>query len=315
MLHKIFFGAFAFLMVQLSLGQGCSDAGFCTMGALRPDQPYQQRGNLKLRSLQFTQYMGITRFQDLIHVSNLEFNISLPKEIELQAKLPYQFINGPLGSNNSLSDISLGLTRPITRQEKFAILASVGTKLPTNKADVSRDGAHLPMYYQTSLGTIDFIAGISFKTKKWLFATGYQQQVVDLNENDFSWAPWKQHGLFDIAQRYKPSKDLKRGKDVMFRIERNFNYSKFNFYVGLLDVWRLTPDEFTSPKTGETEKVEDTVETSKGHAVTLLTGFGYNLSTRSSIKLLFGQRLIKRDFNPDGLSREQVFTVGYLYKF
>lgn len=315
MLRKTLFIILVTCITSNFFAQGCSDAGFCTMGALRPDQPYEPGANLKLRSLQFTQYLGITRFDDFIHVSSLEFNLSLPKKIDFQIKLPYQYINGPLGTNHSLSDISLGFTKPIVKKEDYALLASLGTKIPTNNSDASIGEAQLPMYYQTSLGTIDFIAGISFKTKKWLVATGYQQQVIDFNDNNFSWAPWAERGLLEIAQRYVPSKNLKRGRDVMFRVERNFNYSKFNFYVGLLDVWRLNPDKTTSPQTGEVIKIENEEGTSRGHAITLLSGFGYNLNTKSSVKLMFGQRLWKRKFNPDGLSREQVFTLGYLYKF
>ena len=87
--------------------------------------------------------------------------------------------------------------------------------------------------------------------------------------------------------------------------------------MGLLDVWRLNKDIVTKPPGTSEERivVEDAEGTSNGHAITLLSGFGYNLTTKSSLKIMFGQRLIKRHFNADGLSREQVFTFGYQYRF
>jgi hypothetical protein len=81
--------------------------------------------------------------------------------------------------------------------------------------------------------------------------------------------------------------------------------------VGLLPIFRLTPDVITSPATGERVEVED----SKGVAVSALIGGTYNFSVRSSLKLLLGKQVQKRYTNPDGLSREWVNTITYQYRF
>jgi len=304
------------LSTFFSYGQGCSDAGFCTMGAMSPGQPFTKKRNLKLRALDINQYVGLSRFNDYINVTNFELNLSAFKDVNLQVKAPYFFVNGPLGSNNGLGDLSLSATKPIIKRKKYNVGFTIGAKVPTNKADTKRGNAHLPMYYQTSLGTFDFVTGVSLTTKGWLFATGYQQVVYNINENQFFWSPWKEFGLFEEAKQYNASIDLERGKDVMFRIEKNFNYSKFNFYIGVLDVWRLNRDKISLPANEEVIFVgAKSGASSKGHAITLLAGFGYNLTVKSSLKLMFGQRLLRRKVNPDGLSREQVFSLGYQYKF
>jgi hypothetical protein len=295
--------------------QGCSDAGFCTMGAMKPNQSFVKKGDIKFRTFDFSQYMGRSRFNDFIHVTNAEINASILEKYNLQFKVPYYVINGPLGSNQGIGDLSLSATRPLIEKDNYILSFTLGAKIPTNKSDKMRGTAPLPMYYQTSLGTYDLVAGVSLNMKGWLFATGYQQVVYNINKNTFAWGPWKQYGLFETAQMYHSSMELKRGKDVMFRVEKNFNYSKFNFYVGILDVWRLNDDQVTSPTTKERIYVNDSLGTSKGHAVTFLSGFGYNFSVKSQIKIMAGQRLIKRHFNPDGLSRENVFTLGYQYRF
>jgi len=85
--------------------QGCSDAGFCTMGAMKPDQPYNKRLKIKLRSIEFSQYYGHTHFNNKIRVSTLEANIGLGSDYIFQAKVPYQ--NRPRSPRyvQSLSDV------------------------------------------------------------------------------------------------------------------------------------------------------------------------------------------------------------------
>lgn len=286
------------------------------MGAMRPDQAIAGKTKIKLRSFEISQYFGVSRFGDIINSTTAEFNIILSKKLNGQVKLPFLYMDGPLGSNQGTGDISISLTRNILHAENFDINASVGGKLPTTVANAERiDGVSLPMYYQSSLGTYDIVAGISIQNRNWLFATGYQQVVHSINENRFFWGPWKQFNLFEDAQVYHSSIDLSRGKDIMFRAERNFRFSNFNVYIGLLDVWRLNRDLVDSPKTGERVVAENDEGTSRGHALTLLWGGGYNFSTKSGIKLLIGNRIIKRHFNPDGLSREFVISTGYVFKF
>lgn len=295
--------------------QGCSDAGFCTMGAMKPDQSFVKKGNIKLRAIDLSQYLGRSRFNDYINVTNLEANFSAFKDINLQVKIPYFYVSGPLGTNNGVGDLSLSATKPVLSKKNYTISYTIGAKIPTNDANKTRGTASLPMYYQTSLGTFDFVTGFSLITKGWLFAAGYQQVIHNINKNNFFWGPWEQHDLFEESMVYHSSIDLERGKDIMFRIEKNFTYSKFNFYIGLLDVWRLNKDKVTNPLTGKQLIAETSAGTSSGQAITLLGGFGYNFSVKSSLKVLIGQRLLKRYFNPDGLSREQVTSLGYQYKF
>lgn len=304
------------LVFSTNFSQGCSDAGFCTMGAMRPDQHFGNKTKIRLKSFEISQYMGISRFQDVINSTTAEFNILFNKNWNGQIKLPFYYMQGPLGSNKGLSDISISATRNVLRRQWGEINFSIGAKIPTNNGNAERgEGRSLPMYYQTSLGTYDFISGISISTPKWLFATGYQQVIKNINENQFFWGPWKELGLFEESQVYHSSIGLERGKDIMLRAERNFRFSKFNFYLGLLDVWRLNKDHVNHPTLGTPITVENEEGTSNGHAVTFLWGGGYNFSTKSAIKILVGHRLIKRHFNPDGLSRELVISSGYQFKF
>lgn len=310
-LHKAILLLSFFLYSTLSRGQGCSDAGFCTMGAMRPNQHYSTQSNIKLRSIEFSQYIGYTKFHDLILNYTLDANVSVGNRNTFQVKVPYQFVYGSLANTHGTGDISLSFTRNVIAKSKYQVNVSIGTKIPTMVPNLkSDDGRPLPSYYQTSLGTYDAIAGISIITRQWLIATGYQQALNSAG-NEFVWAKWETSDKKQDALAYPVSKDVLRGKDIMLRVERNFRSSKFNAYVGLLGIYRITKDKVFAPTNKEVREKDGTT----GLALTALAGVGYNITVKTSIKGMFGCKLLQRQTNPDGLSREWVQTLGVEYKF
>ncbi len=289
--------------------QGCSDAGFCTMGALKPDQGYSKRLSVQIRSIELSQYIGVTRFKDVVFNYTADINVGIGDKTTVQVKIPYVHVEGVLKNTSGIGDLSIGLAQNLISNENYQINLTVGTKLPVGNSNLDLDGKSLPMYYQTGLGTYDVIAGISFISKGWMLATGYQQSLNRI-DNDFWWTDWEGHPMEATAREYKQSRSLNRGKDIMFRVERNFRFSNFNFNVGLLPIYRLTKDTNIS-RGGVVNKIDK----SDGLALTLLVGGGYQFSVKSGIKIMNGFRLVKRHFNPDGLSREFVSNIGYVYKF
>lgn len=290
--------------------QGCSDAGFCTMGAMKPDQPFNKKIELKLRSMEVSFYRGTTTMTPIVYVATADMNFSLNNKTSFQVKLPYQAVSGRLANTSGLGDISLCLTRSIYSTPKSDINLSVGTKIPSNNSNKTENGRPLPMYYQTSLGTYDFITGVSLVTRQWLFATGIQVPL-NKNENKFLWGAWNgSEEDPEYIKGYAKSKELKRGTDVMLRVERNFRLSRFNFSLGLLPIYRITSDEITNPA-GEREEPNGAT----GLALSAIVTAGYSFNVHSGIKLLGGNGLIRRDNNPDGLSREIVTTFSYYHRF
>ncbi len=296
--------------VTNSFAQGCSDAGFCTMGAMKPDQPFNKKIELKLRSMEVSFYRGTTPLTPIVYVATADMNFSVNSRTSFQVKLPFQAVSGQLGNTSGLGDISLCLTRNIFTSEKFDVNLSVGTKIPTNQSDKDESGFPLPMYYQTSLGTYDFITGISVINRNWLFATGIQHPF-NRNKNQFLWTAWE-GGPEDIeyVRKYANAKELKRGTDVMLRVERNFRFSRLNFTLGLLPIFRVTKDEITDVD-GNRINPEGTT----GMALSGILTTGYSFNVRSGIKLLVGHKIKQRDVNTDGLTRELVSTLSYYYRF
>jgi hypothetical protein len=297
--------------------QGCSDAGFCTMGAMKPDQPFNKKIEFKLRSMELSFYRATTTLTPIIYVATADMNFSINRKTSFQVKLPYQAVQGGLAKTSGMGDISLCFTRSLYSKEKFDVNLSVGGKIPTNNSDrKTSEGNPLPMYYQTSLGTYDFISGISLISRNWLFATGIQIPL-NKNNNQFVWSQWdKNHtGPPDTVElayvnKYPRARELKRGTDVMIRVERNFRFSRFNFSLGVLPIYRITHDQITLLN-GSVLKPKGAI----GLAMSGIVTAGYSFNVRSGIKLLVGRKFIQRDNNPDGLTRHFVSTLSYVYRF
>jgi hypothetical protein len=308
--------ALTLLVLTASLGclrgQGCSDAGFCTMGAMKPDQPFNKKVPIRLRSMEISFYRGKTTLTPVVYVATADASFSLfDQKTTFQVKLPFQAVTGNFGNTSGLSDISLCLSRNLYSSEKFDVNASVGTKLPSNRSNLEEDGKPLPMYYQTSLGTYDAIAGISLITRKWLFATGIQYAFNE-NRNEFTWSSWPEYPDQNYVRKYDKAYHLKRGTDVMLRVERNFRYSRWNFTAGVLPIFRITRDEIEDPPgSGARVKPEGTT----GMALSAIITAGYSFDVKSGMRLLFGKKITQRDVNPDGLTRTTVATVSYYYRF
>lgn len=97
----------------------------------------------------------------------------------------------------------------------------------------------------------------------------------------------------------------------MFRVERNFRFSQFNFSLGGLPIYRISKDEIEDPNTHLRKKLDGTT----GLAFSLIGTFGYSFNVRSGVRLLMGYKLTDREVNPDGLTRDMVSTVSYFYRF
>ncbi len=258
-------------------------------------------------------YRGTTTLTPIVYVATADMNFSLGPKYTFQLKVPFQFVEGQLAKTSSLGDISLCVTRNIYTSDRFDLNLSLGGKVPTNSSDLTTRGLPLPMYYQTSLGTYDIIAGLSLINRKWLFATGIQIPL-NQNNNQFIWSAWDGDAEKSYVDRYTQSKNLTRGIDIMLRIERNFRLSRFNFSVGLLPIYRITSDEISNSKGERTSKDVGGNE-GNGLALSAIATGGFNFNVQSGIKILIGHKLVQREFSPDGLTRELVSSVTYMYRF
>ena len=319
LVRKIYIFSILLFCTAQAYSQGCSDAGFCTMGAMKPDQPFNKKIPIKLRSMELSFYRGSTTTSVIVYVATADLNFNIiDSKTSFQVKLPYQQTHGNFGGAKGLGDISLCLTRNVFSSEKFDINVSLGGKIASNNSNIKNDnnGLSYPMYYQTSLGTYDAIAGVSLINRNWLFATGIQHPF-NKNGNQFTWAAWDpvyKDGT-DVAyvHKYAQCYELKRGTDIMLRVERNFRFSRFNASLGVLSIYRINRDEITKDPTTAPERIKPDGTT--GMALSAIATIGYSFNVRTGIRVLYGKKFIDRETNPDGLTRKVVTTVSYYFRF
>lgn len=304
---------FVFLLVPKHslLSQGCSDSGFCTMGALRPDQPFSKKIAIRLNSVELTQHFGLTKYNDHIHSTFVDANFGIGSKTNFHVRLPaYTIIEGKMPTTSGWGDFFFNLSRRVITTDHYQLHLSLGAKIYTSQPDKkSSDGLPMPLYQQTTYGSNDLNGGVTFINRQWMFSMGYQRALNRIT-NEFTTEQWVGHSLYDVVKLYDRSAGLERGDDLMVRAERNFRLSQFNFYVGILNLWRVTED-----KTLNDDGQLSSVDGSQGLASNLLIGGGYQFNSRSGVRLLTSTRLKERKANPDGLSRDFIAQLSYIVRF
>ena len=96
----------------------------------------------------------------------------------------------------------------------------------------------------------------------------------------------------------------------MLRAERNFRLSRWNFSVGLLPIYRINRDAFTNSR-----GLRVISKDASGLALSGIVTTGYSFNVKSQVRLLLGHVLVQRKLNPDGLTREFVSSITYVYRF
>lgn len=299
-----------FLVVLQMPAQGCSDAGVCTAGAAQPeadasDSVKKEEG--KTMQFRLGGSYGIGEQSTNIIQITPEINLQLSGEFFLQARLPFTAVKGNLGSASGIGDLTTALLYEYHKSQKRVWTFSAGIKVATGKAMRSFDGKPLPMPYQTSLGTNDVIGGLALRYGKWHLATGYQQVIAGQNRNGFLHSAW---AADSAAQLYFESKDLRRGNDALFRIERIFEIKNLRFTPGILAIYRLSPDQVRNES-----GYYYTVKGSAGLTLNLTATVRYRYSDKLGIGLIAGTPVIVRESRPDGLTRAAVFNLEISYSF
>lgn len=304
---KIPFFGFSILLLGLSvrlLAQGCSDAGVCSIGSMKPSlstDPIQSGIGLSTS-------FGLGEADGAlipIWTAQVEGILKITPSSYINLKLPFQIAHGNLGTTYGPGDIALSISQVLSQDQHKRTTITVGGIFPTNDADKQIDGKGLPMIYQTSLGSYDLIIGASHLRGRWQFAVGYQHPF-NRNKNGFLHSEWPDN---EDALAYFESNRLKRGDDLIFRAGKLFYFSNSTLYLGLLPIIRLQKDEII--KEGEVLPLDG----SRGLTLNLNLSWHKPLSERLDFKLVYGNPIIWRQTRADGLTRPVVITASLNRRF
>lgn len=282
-------------------GQGCSDAGLCTIEHFKPFPGMENAEDPNKISFGLT--MGVADYDIAIYGGGLGYSRTFSDKWSVDSKITFLSQGGNDIAVSGPGDVFLNLNYKASQR----VTISMGAKIPLTKADKMDNGLPLPMDYQSSLGTLDFLGGISYTMDNWLFAFGFQMPL-DQNENAFFsdlYAPDSPLSSIQTTNKFQ------RSADVLLRVSRPISVNdKMTITPGLLPIWHLGEDEFT-----DIDGVVKSIAGSDGLTLNGTVFLDYRLSPGNALEFSIGFPFIVREARPDGLTRSFVFGLGYAKRF
>lgn len=292
------------LMQLMAHAQGCSDAGFCTIGALKQhgsaEDAYEQKLTLLLP-------VGIGDENVFVFTPGIQYDRRVSSALAVQAKLTGNYAQGNLGSATGPGDVFLSGTYAWPTRSRWKTALTVGTKLPLNRGNLTSENQPLPMQYQSSLGTLDVIGGLSVSSTRWQASVGWQQPLTGANANTFLAATDRR----TEARPYPPSNQFVRQADGLARLAYTLPVgSRLSVNAGLLGIYHVAEDTYTDP-TGRSVPIAG----SKGLTLNATLAGWWMLSRTVRAGFTAGVPLVVRAVRPDGLTRSVVFAPEISYSF
>ncbi|HLG40811.1 MAG TPA: hypothetical protein VI461_14125 [Chitinophagaceae bacterium] len=281
---------------RITYSQGCNDAGFCTMGDMKPAQQIDSsKANIGISTI-FR--LGEKETMQLTFQPQADYYLWKSGKISVQA--PVHFIYGNLGFVAGLGDIAPSFTQRLYSKRETKLSITLGGKIPVNNANLRKDDKPLPMAYQLGQGTWDGIVGVNLFYKLWHYSLGFQH---NLNANGNQYIDSIYNNSSDI--HYFDSQKIDRGDDILLRIERIFEKAgKSKYFLSILPIYRLQEATIENPK-GE----RISVSSSSGLTLNINAGYLHSLGKNGKMKLLLGFPTITRHVRPDGLTG--TFVVSF----
>ncbi len=296
-MKKTLFSLILVFATALSFGQGCSDAGICSVGHAFDTTQKQNKNNIEVATIYGVGESDVTYFSPYV-----SYTRKLNEKVALSTKVTFSSASGSFGTRATFGDAYLVGNYLFKENNNKQWSALVGWKFPFTSSNLKINDYSLPLDYQASLGTFDLFLGTNLKYKKWDFNTAIQIPVFNLNKNSY----FKEYsGTNDF-----PSTNLfERKSDVLFRTTYTIKTTnqKFTFKPNVLFIYHLGEDTYENIF-GQRENIAGSSGlTINGNLIT-----SYNLTKESSIELSLAAPFVVRDIRPDGLTRS--FVLGLQYK-
>ncbi len=296
------------ILVKKSSAQGCSDAGVCTLHSIKnaAEAHESKKGNKNDLNIGFG--YGIGERSTNNYTAYLEYTRSLSSRTSLTGKLSYNAISGELANTSGLGDLFLSLNHAFDVKRKWQKSFVVGIKLPFDGADIAENSIHLPMPYQTSLGTVDLVLGLNYSRKSFGATLALQQPLKARNENKFLPGDYPS---VPLTLKYWPTNKFERKGDLVGRVSYSFKTgNRFSIRPGFLAIYHLANDTYE-----DDNKMRRPVYNSTGLTLNANVFVDYKLKKGNGFELSLGTPFIVRDQRPDGLTRKFVATIAYQLSF
>jgi hypothetical protein len=284
---------------SLIFAQGCSDAGICSIGG--SNEPFTTE---KKNHLEFSSVFGAGE-SDVTYLSPfIAYTRNFNEKWSGSVKITSSFASGSFGERGSIGDAFLTTSyRPMTEKTvKWTFTA--GAKIPFNRGNLKINNQPLPMDYQSSLGTFDFVGSVNLSYKKWDFNTALQLPVVNINDNSY-------FQEYSGTDDFSTTNLFERKPDMLFRTTYTIFISnrKFSFKPNLLFIYHLGKDSYE-----DIYGTRKSIDGSEGFTINGNLISAYHLKT-GSIELSLATPFVVREVRPDGLTRKYTASISYSINF
>lgn len=285
--------------------QGCSDAGFCTIGSLRAYGTTNEPG----QRISLLLPVGVGDEEVVVFTPGLQYDNQFTPNWALQAKVTGNVASGNLGTASGLGDVIVSATYTFPTEGTWQTSVTLGSKVLLNFSNLKENGLSLPLQYQSSLGTVDLISGVSLTNGVWQFSAGWQQPLTGTNGNQFLPIYWASLE----ADKYAPGNDFNRKGDLLLRVARQFNSDKrVSVNAGLLGIYHLGEDTYIDANISSKPIA---IAGSAGLTLNVTATAFWKVSEKWSIGLQGGIPLVVREVRPDGLTRSFVLAPEIRFNF
>jgi hypothetical protein len=302
---------FVFAVLALmarSTAQGCSDAGVCTLHSIKNNAEGHESKNGKNNDLSIGFAYGKGERSTNNYTGYFEYTRTITRKTSVTGKLGYSFINGELANTSGLTDLFLSVNHAFDTKSEWQKSFVIGLKLPFDGADISRNGIHLPMPYQTSLGTTDLVLAINYSRKNFGATLAVQQPLKPINENKFLPGDYPSQAL---TLKYWPTNEFSRKGDIVGRVSYNFKTrERVSIRPSLLGIYHEANDTYL-----DNNKIRRAIFNSRGLTLNANVFVDYRLNKGSGFELSLGTPFVIRDQRPDGLTRSFVASLEYQFSF
>ncbi|MFZ7115514.1 MAG: hypothetical protein ACO1G9_09075 [Bacteroidota bacterium] len=283
-------------------GQGCSDAGFCSINSIKSTGD-DSLSSEKLNQIKAGAFYGIADNSISVWGNYIEYSRKLSGKTDLDIKVTSLSQNGNGISTFGAGDLFVVGNHALNDSVKFTF----GLKIPFSNGNTKRNNVSLPMDFQSGLGTIDLLLGCGFRIKKLQLILALQQPLTQ-NKNEFFSDDYP--AVSPISQ-FQTTNNFIRSGDVFLRISYPVKITqRIKLTPGLLPIYHLSNDRFT-----DGSGIKKEIPGSKG--LTLNANFNLDFEVKENSVLQFSAAapFIVRETRPDGLTRSLIVSLEYRFRF
>lgn len=278
--------------------QGCSDAGFCSLANTTTLSNTYQKREFK-STLRFGASYGKADNDINAYNSSLEFTRIVNTNMAFNAKINFLAHAGNSIQTGEIGDVYL--TGDFNLMPDFRV--TTGFKIPLHQGNKEKKGVVLPMDYQPTMGTFDFLFSIQRSFENWSVGTGIQ---IPLTQNDNKFRSTN----FIAEENFITTNGFRRNPDVWFKLAYMVKMDKITFIPNLLPIAHLGDDTYMTDA-GDRKAIMG----SRGVTLNIGTQVDIQLCKKAILGFNAAMPIVTREFRPDGLGRKYVLTLDYRYSF